>query len=235
LAAGSVATFAEPMPADERGDPLIDELVRQRKSFNETEPPSRWLVPGEAVLGWSEQGVDVPALLREAPGGTEANFIVIGNDFSVSLAAYGTAPYLQVPVEWRELERIQGENGWTGEREYYIQFAGDSLVVVSAHPVHRIGRAVCVDHRGPSGLYAVGGAPLSSLDQSYRQRFAAIQRRSHGTTICYTAHETAPGLYAYRYFDERGHSFPLLDAAGEGDRVSIEPRQPIESHRRRPD
>jgi hypothetical protein len=194
------------------------------------------LTPGPYQPGWSDEGEDFLALLDQAPGGMEGNFLVARNELRTGIFAYGRAAMLAVPDDWRELGRAQGMPTPEGElREYYFTFHRGRQVSVGVHPVRRIGRAICSRQSGLGLLYAVGDGPPTPREVARREDFGTMTAPAAAFTICYTVRRLESGGFAFRYFNERGETLPMMDDALGGDRITIEPRAPLESYRRERD
>ena len=185
---------------------------------------------GDLVPGWEQQGVDLLALIEQAPGGIGQNVLAFRSGDRVSIAAYGTTPLPDIPSHWRELERAEPADAENGLLEYYVRFPNAHFAVVTANPIRRVGKAICMRGKATSVLYYLRPGPITEEDDVYRRDFAADARAPADLTFCYTAHRASVNKYSYRYFDEQGYLLPGLNAMSDLYVATIEPRRPLETY-----
>lgn len=218
--------------AESRSERLVHDIVVARAQFRAVAQPPFGLEPGPFEPGWERRGVDLLALLERAPGGFDGNYLVIrlwGE--RTSLNAYGEAPTLAVPADWRVLARIEDERPGPGLREYYLRFVGRRLAAVSAHRVDRVGRATCINNDGGAILYVTDGAPLTAAEEGERERFVPTPADGRGFRLCTAVRAAPEGRLAFRWYDGEGRTLPTMNAFLGRYQGIIEPRRPLLSYR----
>lgn len=225
-AAGPPAEPTKPVTVTEP----LDELVTLRDALRKSESEPFVHVLGPVEPGWSATGVDLLELMDPAGPGAGKHLVIRGEG-RVAFASYGTAPFADIPDSWQSLGRVPERRAWAGLRQYYFSFRGDNLVMVSAHPVWRIGKAMCVRNDGSSALFRMTRALQTRDDTAAIRRFPINVGNTRGVTTCYTTHVKASGGYATRAWDEKGHTLPEMNEFMAEEVLTIEPRGPIDGYR----
>jgi hypothetical protein len=206
-------------------------LIEARRQISQAEHQPFETARGPHLPGWERSGLDLLAAIAAQPGGLKGNFVVTRSASRTSLMAYGTAETLAVPAGWSALASVADERPGEGLREYSILFRGDSLVIVSAHRLRRIGTATCVDSDGGAILYATSAAPVTGRDGAAVDSFERMRNFGRHFTLCTVAKRRPDGSFQLLSFDDQGRTLPELDAFTGPDRNTIEPRAPIQSYR----
>lgn len=193
-------------------------------------PPGGNYKSGKVEPGWCMAGIDLPGFAGpDAPVPME--IVTHYTETSVSVERLQREPFAPPPT-WQRMGQAPLAGPAFGDfTDMLVQFHGKRVVMVTANPAWRVGKAICTIELGPTTVYLVGSAEPDAEDkEAIESELSEAMRRPPPSTVCFGAVAAADG-YRYRFHSPSGAAADEVDKSYADTLIEIVPAGDPETRR----